>query len=134
MGGTLEQSLSLFSVATETSFVDSEIGQHLLRQLCVNDFCGLKLWRVSEIGKHSVQQFDVVNVVARQATHITSVMLSTLPVEVAAIHRVALEAGLIRCGRSQLNGIADISFAGGLGTRLSVLFAVRVADFAFCCA
>jgi len=134
VGGTLEQSLSLFSVATETGFVDSETSQHLLRQLCVNDFCGLKLWRVSQIGKHSVQQFDVVNVVARQATHITSVMLSTLPVEVAAIHRVALEAGLIRCGRSQLNGIADISFAGGLGARLSVLFAVRVADFAFCCA
>ena len=134
MSGALEKSLALFLVATETRFFYGETGQHLLGQPGVNDFCGLKLWRVSEIGKHSVQQFDVVNVVARQATHITSVMLSTLPVEVAAIHRVALEAGLIRCGRSQLNGIADISFAGGLGTRLSVLFAVRVADFAFCCA
>ncbi len=132
VSGTLEQSFSLVSVATETGFVDSETSQHLLGQLCVYDLCGFTLRRVREVGKHPVQQLDVVNVVARQATHITSVMLSTLPVEVAAIHRMALQARLIRCGRSQLSGIADIAFAGGLSTRLRVLLAVRVADFAFC--
>ena len=58
-------------------------------------------------------------------------MLSTLPVEVAAIHRVALQARLVRLGRFQLSRIADIAFAGGLRARLRVLLAIRVADFAF---
>ncbi len=128
MGGPLEQGFPLVSVATETGFVDGETSQHLLRQLRVYDLCGFKLRRVSEVGKHPVQQLDVVNVVARQAAHITSIVLSTLPIEVAAIHRVALQAGLIGFDRSQLNGIADIALAGGLSTRLSVLIAVRVAD------
>ena len=74
----------------------------------------------------------MMNVVTRQATHIASIVLPALPVEMCAIHRMALQARLIRCGRSQLKGIADLAFAGGLSTRLRVLLAVRVADFAFC--
>ncbi len=72
----------------------------------------------------------MMDVVARQATHIASIVLATLPVEMASVHRVALEAGLIRLCGTPLSRIADIAFAGGLGARLSVFVAVRVTDLA----
>ena len=55
-------------------------------------------------------------------------MLSALPVEMGAIHRMALQARLVRFGCSQLARIAYIAFADCLGTRFGVLVAVRVAD------
>ncbi len=57
-----------------------------------------------------------MNAVTRQTAHVVPVMFAALPVEMATIHRVALQTGLIRCGGSQLGGIANITFAGGLGT------------------
>ena len=75
----------------------------------------------------------MVDVVARQAAHVTSIVLPTLPVEMTAIHRVALQARLIRLGGTPLSRIADIPFAGGLSARFSMLLGVCVADFAFRC-
>src|SRR5439155_7255716 len=46
--GALEESFSLLSVATETSFFDREAGQHLLRQLGLYEFCCFTLRRVGE--------------------------------------------------------------------------------------
>ena len=48
VGGALEEIFSPFNVATETSFFDREVGQHLVRQLGVDDLCGLAFRRVSE--------------------------------------------------------------------------------------
>ena len=45
-----------------------------------------------------------------------------------AIHRMALEAGPVRFGRSQLGGIADVAFANSFGAGFGVLVAVRVTD------
>lgn len=90
--GTLEQSFSLFSVATETSLIDSEIGQHLVGQLGVYDLCGFTLRSVSEFRPGPIQQLDMMDIVARQAAHIASIVLTALPVEMAAIHRVTLQA------------------------------------------
>jgi len=96
--GALEQSLSLFNVATETGFLDREVSQHLLGQLRVYDLCRVAFRCISEVGPRFTKQLDMVNVVTRQATHIASVMLPALPVEMCAIHPVALQAGLIRFG------------------------------------
>jgi hypothetical protein len=128
VGGALEEIFSPFNVATETSFFDCETSQHLLRQLCVDDLGRLALRRISEVGPRSGKQLDMMNVVTRQATHIASVMLPALPVEMCAIHRMALQARLICCGRSQLGRIAYVAFANSLGAGFGVLVAVRVAD------
>ena len=130
MGRALEKGLALFLVATETSFLDSEAGQHLLGQLGVDDLCRFLLRRVHEAGQQSAQQLDMVNVVTRQTTHITSVVLSTLPAKVRAIHRVALQAGIIGLRSCPLAWITYVPAASGLGTRFSVFLAVRVADLA----
>lgn len=128
VGGALEEIFSPFNVATETSFFDSETGQHFLWQLCVDDLCRLALRCISEVGPRSTKQLDMMNVMTRQATHIASIVLTPSPAEMGAIHRMALQAGLIRFGRSQLSGIAYIALADCLGTRFGVLVAVRVAD------
>src|SRR5205823_10743530 len=128
VGGALEEIFSPFNVATETSFFDSETGQHFLWQLCVDDLCRLTLRGISEVGPRSTKQLDMMNVMTRQATHIASIVLTPSPAEMGAIHRMALQAGLIRFGRSQLSGIAYIALADCLGTRFGVLVAVRVAD------
>ena len=117
-------------VATETSFLDREAGHHLLGQLRIYYLCRIILWRVREISKHPIQQLDMVNVVTRQAAHVTSVVLSTLPAKVGAIHRVALQAGFIGLRSCPLAWITYVPAASGLSTRFSVLFAVRVADLA----
>ena len=98
MRGALEQSLSLFNVATETGFLDRKVSHHLLGQFRVYDLCRLALWCISEVGPRSTKQLDMVNVVTRQTTHIASIVLTPLPVEVGAIHRVALQARLVRFG------------------------------------
>ena len=54
MGGALVQSFPLLSVATETSFFDREVGQHLVGQLGVDDLCGFAFWRVSETRPHPI--------------------------------------------------------------------------------
>ena len=54
MGGALVQSFPLFSVATETSFFDREVGQHLVGELGVDDLCGLAFRRVSEVSPHPI--------------------------------------------------------------------------------
>ena len=128
VGGALEKIFSPLNVATETSFFDRETGQHFLRQLRVDDLCRLALRYISEVGPRSTKQLDMVNVVARQAAHIASVMLPALPVEMCAIHRMALQARLIRCGRSHFAGIAYIALADCLGTGFGVLVAVGVTD------
>jgi len=128
VGGALEECFSLLSVATETSFFDTETGQHFLGQLCVDDLGRLALRCIREVGPRSTQQLDMVNVVTRQAAHIASVMLPTLPAEMCAIPRMALQARLIRFGRSHLAGVAYIALADSLGTRFGVFVAVRVAD------
>ena len=128
MGGALEKIFSPLNVATETSFFDRETGQHFLGQLRIYDLCRLELRCISEVGPRSTKQLDMMNVVTRQATHIASVMLPALPAEMCAIHRMALQARLVRCGRSQLGGIAYVAFANSLGAGFGVLVAVRVAD------
>ena len=62
MGGALEKIFSPLSVATETSFFDSETGQHFLWQLCVDDLCRLALRGISEVGPRSTKQLDMMNV------------------------------------------------------------------------
>jgi hypothetical protein len=128
VGGALEKILSPLNVATETSFFDSETGQHFIGQLGVDDLRRLALRCISEVGPRSTKQLDMMYVVARQAAHVASVMLPALPVEMCAIHRMTLQARLIRCGRSHFARIAYIPFAGCLGTRFGVLVAVRVTD------
>jgi hypothetical protein len=128
MGGALEKILSPINMATETSFFDRETGQHFFGQLDIYEFCRDALRCAGKIGPHATQQLDMMNVVTRQATHVASVVLPTSPVEMAAIHCVALEARLISFSRSELCGIAHVPFAGGLGTRFGVFVAVRVAD------
>ena len=54
MGRALVQSFPLLSVATETSFFDREVGQHLVGQLGVDDLCGLAFRRVSEVSPHPI--------------------------------------------------------------------------------
>jgi len=130
MGRALEKGLALFLVATETSFLDREAGHHLLGQLRIYYLCRIILWRVREISKHSIQQLGMVNIVARQAAHVASVVLSTLPAKVRAIHPVALQAGFIGLRSCPLAWITYVPAASGLSTRFSVLFAVRVADLA----
>lgn len=96
MGGALEKIFSLLKVASETSFFDRETGQHFLGQLDIYEFCGNGLRCIGQLGPQSTKQLSVVNVVTRQATHVASVMLPTLPAEMGAIGCVALQARLIR--------------------------------------
>ena len=115
MRGALEQSFSLVSVATETSLFHREIGQHLLRPLGVYDLCRIILWCVREISEHSIQQLRMMDIVARQAAHVATVMLAADPVKVGAIARVAIETPFVRLRSGELARTADIPAAPGLG-------------------
>ena len=71
----------------------------------------------------------MVNAVTRQATHVISVVLPTLPVEMAAIHRVTLETGFIRERSRRFRKIDYVTSVFGFRTGFGVLVAVGVAEF-----
>jgi len=120
MGGALEKIFSLLNVATETSFFDSETGQHFLGQPGIYDLCCFAAGLVGQVRQHAVQHLDMVNVVARQATHIASVVPAALPVEMTAIHRVALQARIVGLSWCHFRWIVQLNFPSAL----SVLFAI----------
>jgi hypothetical protein len=128
VGGALKKIFSPLNVATETRFLDRRGDQQTFGYPGVQDLRDFCIRLVSELDCHPLNQFGVVNAVTRQAAHVARVVLTALPVEMAAIPRVALQARLIRCDISQLGGIAYIAFAGGLRTCFGMLVAVCVAN------
>jgi len=93
MSGALEQSFALVSVAAQTGFLYGEAGQHLLREF---DLLRIQCWPIDfgsvTRGQRPLGEFGMVHVVTRHATHVASVVLTALPVEMTTIAGVTLKA------------------------------------------
>src|SRR5260221_12365803 len=73
----------------------------------------------------------MVNAMARYATHVASVVLPALPVEMASIHRMALQARLVCHCRGNLGRIHYVAGTFSFSTCLSVLIAVCMTQLTF---
>ena len=63
---------------------------------------------------------------ARQTTHICAVVLAPVPIEMAPVHRMTGEAGLIQISSGNLQGVDGAFRRLGPGTVFGMLIAVAV--------
>ena len=95
MRGALIECFSLIRVADETGFFYGEIVQSAFRKLDEGISQILSLIIICEACKCRFIRLDMMNKMARQAAHVVSVMLASLPVIKIAITRVALKTGFV---------------------------------------
>ena len=130
VGGALEQSLSLFNMAAETSFFNRWCRQQVFRQSRAKNLRDLSVGLIGEVQGHSLDHFRMVDAVARQAAHIAAVVLPAAPLKMAAVAGVALQTRFInlRWCRIGWRVCAAAFFSSTTGFR--VLFAIPVANLA----